>query len=119
MITYPATLPKPLQSDFSMKYQPNILRDSESNGYQEQRLLSYNTPQSLSVAIMLNTVEEYQTWLDFIEQLSDGCDWFSIEMLDTTYKARLQSGKWSETLTCRTADAVIRKISFTLDVEVV
>lgn len=119
MITYPATLPKPLQSDFSFKYQPNILRESEGDGYQEQRLLSYNAPQSLSVAIMLNTIEEYQTWLAFMDSLNDGCNWFGIEMLGTTYKARLQSGKWSETLNCRTEDAVIRKISFTLDVEVV
>ena len=42
MISYPGTMPKPLQSDFIMKFQPNILRDSEENGYQEQRLLSYN-----------------------------------------------------------------------------
>lgn len=35
---------------------------------------------------MLNTIEEYQTWLDFIERLNDGNDWFGIEMLGTNYK---------------------------------
>lgn len=117
MISYPQTLPKPLQAEFSLKYQPNLLKDGETTGYVDQRLLTFGNHGSLSTAIIINTIAEYETWLEFIDNLNDGTDWFSIILFNTTYKARIQSGKWNETLNCRTAIQIIRKISFTLDLE--
>lgn len=118
MISYPQTLPKPLQAEFSLKYQPNLLKDGETSGYVDQRLLTFGNHGSLSTAIMINTIAEYETWLEFIDNLNDGTDWFSITMLGTNYKARIQSGKWNESLNCRTETKIIRKITFTLDLEV-
>lgn len=119
IVLYPNDLPKPLQADFSMSWSPNLLRESEGSGYLAQRLLTYGNTQTLSTAIILNTVEEYQSWLDFVRRLNDGCDWFRIILFQNEYRARLQSGKWSETLICRTETVVMRKISFTLDLEFV
>lgn len=108
----------PLQKNYRVSVKPAMITDEPANGKTDNRLISYNAPFSLSCSIMLTTVLQYQTWLGFLNDLNSGCDWFTISMLGTDYRARIQSGKWSEKLNCRTENKVIREISFTLDLEV-
>lgn len=118
LVSYPLGLPKPLQKNYRISVKPAMTMDEPTNGKTENRLISYNAPFSLSCSIMLTTVLQYQTWLGFLNDLNSGNDWFSISMLGTDYRARIQSGKWSEKLTCRASNKIIREISFTLDLEV-
>ena len=118
LVSYPLGLPKPLQKNYRISVKPAMTTDEPTNGKTENRLISYNAPFSLSCSIMLTTVLQYQTWLGFLSDLHGGNDYFTITLLGTSYKARIQSGKWSEKLNCRTENKVIREISFTLDLEV-
>ena len=118
LVSYPLGLPKPLQKNYRISVKPAMTTDEPTNGKTDNRLISYNAPFSLTTSIMLTTVLQYQTWLSFMNDLNGGNDWFSISMLGTDYRARIQSGKWSEKLTCRTSNKLIREISFTLDLEV-
>ena len=118
LVSYPLGLPKPLQKNFRISVKPAMTTDEPTNGKTDNRLISYNAPFSLSCSIMLTTVLQYQTWLGFLSDLHGGNDYFTITLLGTSYKARIQSGKWSEKLNCRTENKVIREISFTLDLEV-
>lgn len=118
LVSYPLGLPKPLQKNYRISVKPAMTTDEPTNGKTENRLISYNAPFSLSCSIMLTTVLQYQTWLGFLNDLNGGNDWFSISMLGTDYRARIQSGKWSEKLVCNTSSGVIREINLTLDLEV-
>ena len=117
LIIYPAGLPKPLQKGYGVKVTPNIVRDEGQGGAVGQRVLTYGNPQTVSCSIMLSTQVEYRTWLAFLKVLHDGNDWFLMDMLGKTVKCRLQSGKWSCSLNCRTDTKVFREIKLTLDVE--
>ena len=119
LVSYPLGLPKPLQKNYRISVKPAMTTDEPTNGKTENRLISYNAPFSLSCSIMLTTVLQYQTWLGFLNDLNGGNDWFSISMLGTDYRARIQSGKWSEKLVCNTAAGAIREINLTLDLEVI
>lgn len=118
LVSYPLGLPKPLQKNYRISVKPAMTTDEPTNGKTENRLISYNAPFSLSCSIMLTTVLQYQTWLGFLNDLNSGNDWFSISMLGTDYRARIQSGKWSEKLVCNTSSGAIREITMTLDLEV-
>ena len=74
---YPNTLPKFLQSSYSLKRNPSVLRTTMTNGTVRQRLLSVDAPHTLSVNLQFNNITDYQTWLNFYENSrnhrSDNC----------------------------------------------
>ena len=119
LVSYPLSLPAPLQKGYSGKFTPAVLLEDGEKGWQSQRLLSYGAPETLTISIMLTTQAEYRTWLHFIESLDNGNDWFSITLLDRNYRCRIQNGKWTETLNCRTETKVIRELKMTLDAELI
>ena len=55
---YPKTLPKFLQSGYTLKRSPNVLRTTMTNGTVRQRLLSKDAPHTLSVTLQF----KYQFW---------------------------------------------------------
>ena len=72
---YPNTLPKFLQSSYSLKRSPSVIRTTMTNGTVRQRLLSVDAPHTLSVNLQFNNITDYQTWLNFYENsINHGCD---------------------------------------------
>ncbi len=116
MITYPTTLPKPLQDNFSLNYKPNVIKADDGTGYREQRLLTHNNYCTLNCTIRLTSQTEYIAWLEFIDDLNGGNDWFLLSFFGKDYYCRIQEGKWSESLIYRAeSDNIGKDIKLVLD----
>lgn len=120
---YPSEFPKPLQSGYSSKHRPNMLRTSMSDGYVRQRLVNQGAPDTLSVQIMLNE-NQYKRFLSWYKaDIQCGASWFVMPLLavDTEgsiqYRyVRIQNGEFSASVVTTNADAgTIYKIVMTLD----
>ena len=124
---YPNTLPKFLQSGYTLKRSPNVLRTTMTNGTVRQRLLSKDAPHTLSVTLQFNNLADYQTFVAFYQNhINFGCDWFIApilnDRLETTdpiiaRKVRIQNGQITESLNFRNNIGACYKISMTLDVD--
>lgn len=123
---YPSYLPGFLQSGYSLKTQPNILRTQMSDGYTRQRVINSGKPAELSVSMSMSGAE-YNAFTDWINKnTAGGAGWFKINALtsDTANGApglqtvRIQNGAISAVLTWRSDTGSRWKISFTLDVAV-
>ena len=125
---YPKTLPMFLQSGYSLKRTPSVIRTTMTNGTVRQRLLSKDAPHVLTATLQFNNLSDYQTWVDFYNDIINyGVDWFIAPILndrsDVTdnemiaRKVRIQNGSLSEQLQFRNHIGACYKISMTLDVD--
>ena len=125
---YPKTLPMFLQSGYSLKRTPSVIRTTMTNGTVRQRLLSKDAPHTLSVALQFNNLSDYQTWVDFYNDIINyGVDWFIAPILNDrtdddqnqiiARKVRIQNGSITEQLQFRNNVGACYKISMTLDVD--
>ena len=125
---YPKTLPKFLQSGYSLKRTPSVIRTTMTNGTVRQRLLSKDAPHTLSVTLQFNNLSDYQTWVDFYNDIINcGVDWFIAPILNDrtdddqnqiiARKVRIQNGSITEQLQFRNNVGACYKISMTLDVD--
>ena len=123
---YPSDLPQILQSGYTLKTAPNMLRTQMADGYTRQRVINSGKPASLSVTLSMSGTEynNFMTWLD--KNTAGGAGWFKINALtsDTANGApgsqtvRIQNGEISAALAWRSRTETRWKISFTLDVAV-
>ena len=123
---YPAGYPQILQSGYTLKTAPNMVRTQMADGYARQRTVNSGKPASLSVNLSMSGEEynKFTTWLN--QNTQGGAGWFMIPILtsDTSdgspqYKTvRIQNGEISAALAWRSGTETRWKISFTLDVAV-
>ena len=123
---YPSYLPQILQSGYTLKTQPNMLRTQMADGYTRQRVINSGKPAELSVNMSMSGTEynKFMTWLN--KNTAGGAGWFKINALtsDTANGApgsqtvRIQNGAISAALAWRSRTETRWKISFTLDVAV-
>ena len=104
---YPSYLPGFLQSGYSLKTQPNMLRTQMSDGYTRQRVINSGKPAELSVTMSMSGAE-YNAFTDWINKnAAGGAGWFMAPVLssDTSDKepqyqtVRIQNGAISAALT--------------------
>ena len=115
---YPSDLPQILQSGYTLKTAPNMLRTQMADGCTRQRVINSGKPASLSVNINMSG-KDYNK---FMQWLNAG--WFMIPILTDgasnggpQYKTvRIQNGEISAALSWRSDTGSRWKISFTLDV---
>ena len=120
---YPSYLPQILQSGYTLKTAPNMLRTQMSDGYTRQRVINSGKPASLSVTLSMSGTEynNFMTWLN--KNTAGGAGWFKINALtsDTANGApgaqtvRIQNGEISAALTWRSETETRWKISLVLD----
>ena len=123
---YPSYLPQILQSGYTLKTAPNMLRTQMADGYTRQRVINSGKPAELSVNMSMSGTEynKFMTWLN--KNTAGGAGWFKINALtsDTANGApgsqtvRIQNGAISAALAWRSRTETRWKISFTLDVAV-
>ena len=121
---YPSTLPGILQSGYTLKTAPNILRTQMADGCTRQRVINSGKPASLSVTLSMSGKEynQFMAWLN--KNTAGGAGWFLIPALtDETsdgapgaQTVRIQNGEISASLAWRSGTETRWKISFTLDV---
>ena len=123
---YPSYLPGFLQSGYSLKTQPNMLRTQMADGYTRQRVINSGKPAELSVNMSMSGAE-YNAFMSWINKnAAGGAGWFMAPVLssDTGDKepqyqtVRIQNGAISAALTWKSDTETRWKISFTLDVAV-
>lgn len=121
---YPTTLPRPLQSGYTTKHKPNMLRTQMADGYTRQRLINQGAPDTVNVGICL-TESQYRTFLTWYKsEIRSGQDWFVMPLLSTEedsaiqYKyVRIQNGEVNAALQSTGAKVgSIYKLTMTLDV---
>lgn len=123
---YPSYLPQILQSGYTLKTAPNMLRTQMADGYTRQRVINSGKPAELTVSMSMSGAEynAFVSWLN--KNTAGGAGWFKINALtsDTSNGApesqtvRIQNGAISAALTWRSETETRWKISFTLDVAV-
>ena len=121
---YPSDLPQILQSGYTLKTAPNMLRTQMADGCTRQRVINSGKPAELSVNMSMSGAE-YSAFTDWINKnAAGGAGWFMAPVLssDTGDKepqyqpVRIQNGAISAALTWRSETETRWKISFTLDV---
>ena len=123
---YPSYLPQILQSGYTLKTAPNMLRTQMADGNTRQRVINSGKPAELSVNMSMSGAE-YHAFIDWINKnAAGGAGWFMAPVLssDTGDKepqyqtVRIQNGAISAALTWKSETETRWKISFTLDVAV-
>lgn len=121
---YPSDLPQILQSGYTLKTAPNMLRTQMADGCTRQRVINSGKPASLSVNINMSG-KDYNKLMQWLNQNTQGgAGWFMIPILTAgasnggpQYKTvRIQNGEISAALSWRSDTGSRWKISFTLDV---
>ena len=120
---YPAELPRPLQSSYSTKHKPNMIRTTMADGYARQRLVNQGAPDQVSVQLLLNE-QQYRDMLRWYKgDIQSGAVWFIMPLLSVDedqsiqYRyVRIQNGELNAQLvnTSPTLGSLYR-VSFTLD----
>lgn len=121
---YPINLPRPLQSGYTTKHKPNMIRTAMADGYIRQRLINQGAPDTVNVGICLteSQYKEFLTW--YKSEIRSGQDWFIMPLLSTEsddaiqYKyVRIQNGEVNAALQSTGAKVgSIYKLSMALDV---
>lgn len=120
---YPSEFPKPLQSGYSSKHRPNMLRTSMSDGYVRQRLVNQGAPDTVSIQIILNE-SQYKSFISWYKaDIQCGASWFVMPLLavDTEdsiqYRyVRIQNGEFTASVvTTSSSDGTIYRLNMTLD----
>ena len=117
-----------LQSGYSLKRTPSVIRTTMTNGTVRQRLLSKDAPHVLTATLQFNNLSDYQTWVDFYNGIINyGVDWFIAPILNDrtdddqnqiiARKVRIQNGSITEQLQFRNNVGACYKINMTLDVD--
>lgn len=121
---YPTTLPRPLQSGYTTKHKPNMLRTTMADGYTRQRLINQGAPDTVNIGICL-TESQYRAFLTWYKsEIRSGQDWFIMPLLSTEsedaiqYKyVRIQNGEVNAALQSTGAKVgSIYKLTMTMDV---
>lgn len=121
---YPTTLPRPLQSGYTTKHKPNMLRTTMADGYTRQRLINQGAPDTVNIGICL-TESQYRAFLTWYKsEIRSGQDWFIMPLLSTEsddaiqYKyVRIQNGEVNAALQSTGAKVgSIYKLTMMLDV---
>lgn len=121
---YPNSLPRPLQTGYTIKHKANMLRTQMSDGYVRQRLVNQGAPDTLSVQ-MIMTELEYRTLIEWYKgDIQCGADWFVMPLLsvDTDqhiqYRyVRIQGGEIdASVVSTNRTEGTIYRVSMTLDV---
>ena len=121
---FPSGMPKPLQSGYTSKHSPNILRTQMSDGYCRQRLVNQGAPDTVSVSFVV-TETQYRDFLQWFKaDIQCGASWFVIPLLSTegsqsiAYRcARIQNGEvTAAVVSTNPTQGTIYKVSMSLDV---
>lgn len=122
---YPNSLPRPLQTGYTIKHKANMLRTQMSDGYVRQRLVNQGAPDTLSVQ-MIMTELEYRTLIEWYKgDIQCGAYWFVMPLLsvDNTdqhiqYRyVRIQGGEIdASVVSTNQIEGTIYRVSMTLDV---
>ena len=121
---YPVNLPRPLQSGYTTKHKPNMLRTTMADGYTRQRLINQGAPDTVNIGICL-TESQYRAFLTWYKsEIRSGQDWFIMPLLSTEsedaiqYKyVRIQNGEVNAALQSTGAKVgSIYKLTMTMDV---
>ena len=121
---FPASMPKALQSGYTSKHSPNILRTQMSDGYCRQRLVNQGAPDTVSVSFVV-TETQYRDFLQWFKaDIQCGASWFVIPLLSVdanqsiAYRyARIQNGEvTAAVISTNPTQGTIYKVSMTLDV---
>ena len=121
---FPASMPKALQSGYTSKHSPNILRTQMSDGYCRQRLVNQGAPDTVSVSFVV-TETQYRDFLSWFKaDIQCGASWFVIPLLSVdanqsiAYRyARIQNGEvTAAVVSTNPTQGTIYKVSMTLDV---
>lgn len=117
---YPLDLPLPLQSGYSIKRAPSVLRTTMTDGSVFQRRMRKFAPLTANVTISLQGDKKAE-FDKFIAKCEDGASWFVMPLLIGTkiepHKVRIQSGKTNESLTFRSDGGALWQVALTLDVD--
>lgn len=121
---YPSDLPQILQSGYTLKTAPNMLRTQMADGYTRQRVINSGKPSSLTVGISMSGAEyaKFTKWLN--ENVDGGAAWFQLPMLSSDsanngpqyQTVRIQNGEISAALQWRSGTETRWKITLNLDV---
>lgn len=121
---WPTSLPKVLQSGYSNRHKPNVIRTTMSDGYVRQRLVNQGAPDTVSCSVCL-IESDYRKFVQWFKgDVRCGQDWFVMPLLSTEgdnaiqYKyVRIQNGEVNAALVSTGATTgSIYKLSMTLDV---
>ncbi|MEE3451702.1 MAG: hypothetical protein VZR27_13600, partial [Acutalibacteraceae bacterium] len=80
ILSYPVTLPQPLQESYSADYKPSLIRTTFTDGSARQRTMPYNASDfSVSCTLMLTGAQWVDFW-NFYKSLNYGSDWFTMNL---------------------------------------
>lgn len=120
---YPSSLPRALQSGYTSKHKPNMLRTSMSDGYVRQRLVNQGAPDTISVQVVM-TENQYRQFMEWYKgDIQCGASWFVMPLLsvDTDQSiqyryVRIQGGEVNAAvISTNTRDGTIYRLTMTLD----
>ena len=121
---YPQDLPRALQSGYSVKHKPNMLRTTMADGYVKQRLVNQGAPDTISAQIMM-TESQYREFMEWYKgDIQCGASWFVMPLLSVDEEdriqyryCRIQNGEVNAAVvTTNVRDGTIYRLSMTLDV---
>lgn len=121
---WPTSLPKVLQSGYSNRHKPNVIRTTMSDGYVRQRIVNQGAPDIVTCSVCL-IESDYRKFVEWFKgHIRCGQDWFVMPLLSTEgdnaiqYKyVRIQNGEVNATLVSTGSNTgSIYKLSMTLDV---
>lgn len=121
---YPQDLPKALQSGYTAKHKPNMLRTAMADGYVRQRLVNQGAPDTVSAQIMM-TESQYREFLEWYKgDIQCGASWFVMPLLSVDTDSsiqyryvRIQGGEVNAAVvTTNSKDGTIYRLTMTLDV---
>lgn len=121
---YPQDLPKALQSGYTAKHKPNMLRTTMADGYVRQRLVNQGAPDTVSAQIMM-TETQYREFMEWYKgNIQCGASWFVMPLLSVDVDSslqyrycRIQNGEVNAAVvTTNSKDGTIYRLSMTLDV---
>lgn len=121
---FPAGMPKPLQSGYMTKHQPNILRTQMSDGYCRQRLVNAGAPDTVNVSFVINETQYRDLIQWFKADIQSGASWFVMPLLSVDSQqsveyrcVRIQNGEVNAAVVSTNQNAgTIYKVSMVLDV---
>lgn len=122
-LSYPDTLPIPLQEGYDAQYSPAILRTVFADGSARQRVLPFNNADFSVNATLLLTGAQFTVFWQFYQNINYGADWFYLNMPDDTNNqlvpklVRIQKGEFKKSLQFRNDNDFVYKVSFTLDMQ--
>lgn len=121
---YPQDLPKALQSGYTAKHKPNMLRTTMADGYVRQRLVNQGAPDTVSAQIMM-TESQYREFLEWYKgDIQCGASWFVMPLLSVDVDSslqyrycRIQNGEFSASVvSTNVKNGTIYRVSMNLDV---